>query len=53
MLFRSYGLAQGCEPLDCPVTEDIAARLLRLPLHAEMSETDAETVIREIKLALS
>lgn len=48
-----YGLAQGCEPLDCPVTEDIAARLLRLPLHAEMSETDAETVIREIKLALS
>jgi dTDP-4-amino-4,6-dideoxygalactose transaminase len=35
----------GGKPGDCPVTESVADRLLRLPLHYELSESDAERVV--------
>ena len=44
-----YGLKLGYKPEDCPVTEDIASRLLRLPLYADMSEEDAKYVCECIK----
>ena len=44
-----YGLKLGYKPKDCPVTEDIASRLLRLPLYADMSEEDAKYVCECIK----
>ena len=44
-----YGLKLGYKPEDCPVTEDIASRLLRLPLYADMSEDDAKYVCECIK----
>lgn len=47
-----FGLLQGYKPEDCPITEDIAARLLRLPLHAEMSVSDAQTVVQGIRSIL-
>jgi dTDP-4-amino-4,6-dideoxygalactose transaminase len=33
----------------CPVSEDIAPRVLCLPLHAELNDTEAELVVRLIK----
>lgn len=46
---RKFGGAEG----DCPVTEDICDRLLRLPFYNELSERDQTTVINallELKL---
>jgi dTDP-4-amino-4,6-dideoxygalactose transaminase len=34
---------------DCPVTEDISARLLRLPFYTNMDEADVETVIESVR----
>lgn len=43
------GLQLGYQPQDCPVTEDYGNRILRLPLHAEMTSADAERVVEEIR----
>lgn len=39
-------------PSDCPVTEDVSERLLRLPFYTDLSETDQEQVISGV-LALA
>jgi dTDP-4-amino-4,6-dideoxygalactose transaminase len=39
----------GGKPGDCPVTEDISDRLLRLPLYTELNETDLSSIIEIIK----
>ena len=39
------GRKLGWKPEDCPITEDLGARILRLPLHAEMNAKDAAEVI--------
>lgn len=38
----------GGRPGQCPVTEDVSHRLLRLPLFNNMDEVDVETVIQAI-----
>jgi dTDP-4-amino-4,6-dideoxygalactose transaminase len=38
------GRRLGGRPGDCPVTEDVCARLLRLPLHAELGPEDVDRV---------
>jgi dTDP-4-amino-4,6-dideoxygalactose transaminase len=42
------GLRLGRTPNPCPVTEDQAMRLVRLPLHAGMSAADTERVMAAI-----
>ncbi len=42
---KSFGGKQG----DCPVTEDLSDRLLRLPFYNDISEGEQEQVIRGIK----
>lgn len=44
-LGKKLGYKEG----DLPKTEEYSARLLRLPLYADMTEEDIETVIKEIK----
>jgi dTDP-4-amino-4,6-dideoxygalactose transaminase len=39
----------GGHPGDCPVTEDIGDRLLRLPFHAHLGESDQQKVIQSIR----
>lgn len=43
------GLKLGCKPEDCPVTEDLGSRTLRLPLYADMSVEDASAAIKAIE----
>jgi dTDP-4-amino-4,6-dideoxygalactose transaminase len=38
----------GGRPGDCPVTEDVSARLLRLPLYPNLTESEQEDVIRAV-----
>lgn len=47
-----YGKKLGYKPVDCPITEDISARLLRLPLYADMTKNDAQYVVDTIKEVL-
>lgn len=42
---RRFGGRQG----DCPVTEDVSDRLLRLPFYSELSEADQEKVVAGIR----
>ena len=44
----TMGLTLGGKLGDCPVTEDVADRLLRLPLHCELDEGDVERVVDEV-----
>ncbi len=39
------GRRLGNEPQDCPVTEDLGSRTLRLPLHADMTAADVDRVL--------
>ncbi len=39
-------------PTACPVTEDISARLLRLPFYNELTETDQDRVIETFLAAV-
>ncbi len=39
----------GGKPGDCPVTEDVSDRLLRLPFYNELSEADQEGVLAAIR----
>ena len=43
------GLKLGYHAEDCPVTEELGARTLRLPLYADMTQVQAETVAELIK----
>src|SRR5438067_341786 len=43
------GRRLGGKAGDCPVTEDISDRLLRLPFYSEMTKSDQERVIESIK----
>jgi dTDP-4-amino-4,6-dideoxygalactose transaminase len=38
----------GGKPGDCPVTEDLSDRLVRLPFYTTMSGDDLERAIEEI-----
>lgn len=46
------GQKLGWKPEDCPVTEDMGGRVLRLPLYADMTVEDAKHVIESIKKVL-
>ena len=41
----------GGQPGDCPVTEDVSDRLLRLPFYNDLTETDQERVCTAIECA--
>jgi dTDP-4-amino-4,6-dideoxygalactose transaminase len=41
--------AQGCKVGDYPVTDDVAARALALPLHTSLSEEDQGRVVEELE----
>lgn len=43
-----YGVRFGGKPGDCPVTEDISDRLVRLPLFVSMSDEELERVIARV-----
>jgi dTDP-4-amino-4,6-dideoxygalactose transaminase len=43
------GRRLGGRPGDCPVTEAVCDRLLRLPLHAELTDTDVERVVATLR----
>jgi len=44
----AMGARFGGRPGDCPVTEDIADRLLRLPFYNDMTESEQERVVETI-----
>ena len=37
------------DSFECPVTESIASRLVRLPLYFGLEETEQDSVIREVR----
>ena len=43
------GLRFGGKPGDCPVTEDVSDRLLRLPFYNDLTEADQAEVVAAIK----
>jgi dTDP-4-amino-4,6-dideoxygalactose transaminase len=43
------GRKYGGRPGDCPVTENVSDRLLRLPFYNDLSEADQATVIGAVK----
>jgi len=43
------GRKLGNRPEDCPVTEDYGARVLRLPLYADMSVEQAEWIVKTME----
>ncbi len=43
------GMAFGGKPGDCPVTEDVSDRLLRLPFYNDMTENDLEEVVAALQ----
>jgi len=42
------GLQWGYAPGDCPVTEDVSDRLLRLPFYNDLTEADQEYIVASI-----
>ena len=46
------GIKLGNHPEDCPVTEEYGARVLRLPLYADMTDEDCANVLCNIKMIL-
>jgi dTDP-4-amino-4,6-dideoxygalactose transaminase len=46
------GVRFAARPTDCPVTDDISGRLLRLPFHNNLSIDDADRVIEVFQQAL-
>jgi len=42
------GLRMGAKQRDCPVTQDISDRLLRLPFYNKLTETEQQTIIEAI-----
>jgi dTDP-4-amino-4,6-dideoxygalactose transaminase len=47
--FSEMGRRFGGKPGDCPVTEDVSDRLLRLPFYNDLSEEDLERVVDTIR----
>ena len=45
----TMGCSFGAQPTDCPVTEDVASRLLRLPFYNDLTETQQDFIVAEIK----
>jgi dTDP-4-amino-4,6-dideoxygalactose transaminase len=43
------GIARGGKAGDCPVAEDVADRLLRLPFYNDFTEGDQKAVIAAIR----
>ncbi len=43
------GRRLGGRPGECPVTESVCDRLLRLPLHAELDDADVAEVIEALR----
>ena len=39
----------GGKPGDCPVTEDVSDRLLRLPFYNDLSQADQQSVVEAIR----
>ena len=46
------GLRFTDQPAQCPVTEDISARLLRLPFHNALTDEDVDRVVDSLRRAL-
>ncbi len=46
------GRRAAARPTECPVTDDISGRLLRLPFHNNLSAADAERIVRAFTFAL-
>lgn len=44
----AMGLSFGGRPGDCPVTEDISDRLVRLPMYSDLAGADLEFVIQSV-----
>jgi len=44
-----FGMKLGGTPGQCPVTEDVSARLLRLPFYNDLTESDQDKVIAAIE----
>ncbi|HYG79944.1 MAG TPA: dTDP-4-amino-4,6-dideoxygalactose transaminase [Pyrinomonadaceae bacterium] len=44
----NFGQQFGGRPGDCPVTEDVSERLLRLPFHNQLSEADQARVVAAV-----
>jgi dTDP-4-amino-4,6-dideoxygalactose transaminase len=42
----------AARPIECPVTDRVAGRLLRLPFYTSLTDTDAERVVAELLRAL-
>jgi dTDP-4-amino-4,6-dideoxygalactose transaminase len=42
---RRYGASEG----DCPITEDVSDRLLRLPFYNDLTESDLERIVTTIR----
>ena len=42
------GIKFGGQPGDCPVTEDVSDRLLRLPFYCDLTEAEQEQVVQAI-----
>ena len=47
------GIKLGCNAEDCPVTEDLGSRVLRLPLYADMTEEQALFAAETVRDALN
>jgi len=46
----ALGMASSGWPrTDCPVTEDVSDRIVRLPFYTSMTEEEQERVIEEVK----
>ena len=43
------GLRFGGKQGDCPVTEDVSDRLLRLPFYNDLTEADLQRVVTAIR----
>ncbi len=46
------GKELGCDRANLPITEEYADRLLRLPMHAELTESDVAMIIEKVKESL-
>lgn len=44
----AFGLRYGGHPGDCPVTEDVSNRLLRLPFYHSITDTEQARVVEVI-----
>ncbi len=44
-----FGQKHGYKPEDCPITENLGERVLRLPLYADMTEGDVDMVVESIE----